>query len=38
MAYRVKAAKTNTPINTATDNAIRARKNLAMQTNDWSAV
>jgi hypothetical protein len=33
-AYRVKATKTNVPINTATDNIIRVRKNLAIQPND----
>jgi hypothetical protein len=34
----VKAAKKNAPINTATANVIRTRKNLAMPINDQSAV
>jgi hypothetical protein len=33
-AYSVKAAKTNAPINAATDNVIRASKTLAMPIND----
>jgi hypothetical protein len=37
-AYKVKAAKTNAPINTATANVIKARRNLAMQTNMQLAV
>jgi hypothetical protein len=31
--YSVKAANTNAPIRMATDNTMRARKNLAMQAN-----
>jgi hypothetical protein len=34
----VKAAKTNTPINAATANAIRASKNLAMQSQRRTSV
>jgi hypothetical protein len=36
--YRLKAANTKAPINTATDSVMRARNTLAMQSNGRLAV